>query len=76
MPKMNVAVCLCCGDILRSKHTHDYVMCGCDNRSVVDGGTDYLKRSGKDLTKVHTCLTMAEARRLSAAVLDKKHASK
>jgi len=71
MNDVNLAVCLCCGDILHSKHTHDYVMCGCENRSAVDGGFDYKKRSGKDLSKVKDCATMAEARRVSALVLDK-----
>lgn len=42
----NAVKCLVCGDIIESKHRHDYVTCGCGNVSV-DGGTDYLKRSFK-----------------------------
>jgi hypothetical protein len=68
---MNLAVCLICGDILHSKHTHDFVQCGCENQSAVDGGNDYKKRSGVDLTKVHDCLTMAEAKRISHFINEK-----
>ncbi len=41
----NAARCTKCGVILESKHRHDFVMCACGN--AVDGGLDYLKRSGK-----------------------------
>lgn len=40
----NIAKCLLCGDIIESKHRHDYVTCKCGNLSV-DGGKDYCKRS-------------------------------
>ena len=40
----NIAKCLLCGDIIESKHRHDYVTCKCGNLSV-DGGKDYWKRS-------------------------------
>jgi hypothetical protein len=40
----NIAKCLLCGDIIESKHRHDYVTCKCGNLSV-DGGQDYWKRS-------------------------------
>jgi len=73
---INLAVCLCCGSVLNSTHRHDYVECDCANHSAVDGGTDYRKRCGVDLSKIRDCATMAEARRVSAMVLDKKHASK
>lgn len=36
--------CLCCGDILVSKHRHDYVACSCNNLSI-DGGTSYQRVS-------------------------------
>ena len=42
--KCNKAKCLKCGDIIESKHRHDYVSCKCGAISV-DGGKDYLKRS-------------------------------
>lgn len=41
----NAAECLICGDVIESKHRHDFVWCSC--RSIaVDGGRDYLKRIG------------------------------
>lgn len=43
----NRAKCLVCGDVIESKHRHDFVTCSCGNLSV-DGGKDYLKRSYKD----------------------------
>ena len=42
----NRGKCLLCGDIIESKHVHDYVTCKCGNLSV-DGGRDYLKRGFK-----------------------------
>lgn len=39
----NSAKCLKCGDVIESKHRHDYVSCKCGNLSV-DGGKDYCKR--------------------------------
>ena len=41
----NAAQCRQCGDLIVSKHRHDYVTCRCGAISV-DGGTAYLKRSG------------------------------
>ena len=46
----NQARCLVCGDVVVSKHTHDFVTCTCGNLSV-DGGLDYQKRSCKDPSK-------------------------
>ncbi len=40
----NKAKCKKCGDIIESKHVHDYVKCKCGAISV-DGGHYYLKRS-------------------------------
>jgi hypothetical protein len=47
----NSAKCLICNDVLESKYRHDFVTCSCGNLSV-DSGTDYLKRSVKDSSKV------------------------
>ena len=39
----NAIRCNLCGDVIESKHTHDFKWCKC--RSVfVDGGQDYLRR--------------------------------
>ena len=44
---LNMAKCLKCGDIIESRHTHDYVVCSCGNLAV-DGGKDYCKRNFRD----------------------------
>ena len=42
----NKVRCKKCGDVIESKHRHDFVWCKC--RAVaVDGGRDYLKRVGQ-----------------------------
>jgi hypothetical protein len=41
----NAARCRKCGDELESENRHDFVTCSCGALSV-DGGLDYLKRSG------------------------------
>lgn len=41
----NKARCDKCGDVIESKHRHDWVQCSC--RSLfVDGGLAYLRRGG------------------------------
>ncbi len=42
----NKAQCRKCLDIIKSKYRHDFVTCNCGAISV-DGGLDYLKRSGE-----------------------------
>ena len=39
----NAIQCKLCGDIIESKHVHDFVTCKCGACSV-DGGHDYLRR--------------------------------
>ena len=39
----NAIQCKRCGDIIESKHVHDFVTCKCGACSV-DGGHDYLRR--------------------------------
>jgi hypothetical protein len=41
----NRIMCLKCGDIIESEHRHDFKCCSCGACSV-DGGHDYLRRSG------------------------------
>ena len=53
----NSAICECCGKHLESKFTHDFQICDCENETYVDGGTGdtsytYLRRGGKDLSKI------------------------
>jgi len=42
----NSGYCAYCEDHVVSYHRHDYKSCAC-GRSAVDGGTSYLRRSGK-----------------------------
>ncbi len=42
---VNRIKCKKCGDIIESKHRHDFKWCKC-NSIAVDGGKDYLKRIG------------------------------
>ena len=42
----NKVKCRRCGDVIESKHVHDFVTCRCGAVSV-DGGHDYLRRAGK-----------------------------
>lgn len=44
---LNKAKCKVCGDVIESKHRHDFVRCSCGEISV-DGGKDYLKRNAKN----------------------------
>ncbi len=42
---VNRARCNKCGDVIESKHRHNFVWCKC-GAIAVDGGKDYLKRVG------------------------------
>lgn len=44
--KRNRICCLKCGDIIESKHTHDFVQCTC-RACFVDGGKSYARYGGK-----------------------------
>lgn len=46
--------CKVCGDIIQSKHRHDYVTCSCGSCSI-DGGTDYVKVSWAQGQKPEDC---------------------
>ena len=39
--------CSKCGDIIQSKHRHDFVRCKC-GACFVDGGDDYTRLGGND----------------------------
>ena len=53
----NSVKCLNCGEILISYHRHDYKTCECENKTMVDGGLEYLRFGGKDLSLVeNNCL--------------------
>jgi len=48
----STATCKKCGDVLVSLNRHDYKTCGCDNKTMLDGGTDYQRYGGVDLDLV------------------------
>lgn len=41
----NIIRCKKCGDVIESKSVHDFKFCSCGSVAI-DGGHDYLKRSG------------------------------
>lgn len=41
---MSRGQCTLCGDIMESKHRHDFVKCKC-GESFLDGGDDYWRRT-------------------------------
>lgn len=48
----NAVECLECGETIVSRTRHDYQLCGCPNETMVDGGLDYMRYGGKNMTKV------------------------
>ncbi len=40
---MGKVQCLNCEEILKSKSVHDFVECGCENETFVDGGDEYCR---------------------------------
>jgi len=49
---LNRVQCRECGEVLTSYNRHDYKTCNCWNETMVDGGTDYQRYGGKDLSLV------------------------
>ena len=47
----NKCQCRKCGDIIESKHRHDFVSCKC-GAIFTDGGLDYIRRGYKDLDDI------------------------
>jgi len=41
----NAIACLKCGEVIESKHRHDFKWCGC-GACAVDGGLEYERRLG------------------------------
>lgn len=48
----NSCRCLQCGEELVSRSRHDFVMCHCANQTFTDGGLDYVRRGGMDLSLI------------------------
>jgi len=48
----NKITCLACNKTMISEHRHDYKTCDCSNKTMVDGGRDYVRYGGVDLSLV------------------------
>ncbi len=48
----NIVLCKDCLEVLESKHRHDFVQCSCENQTYTDGGIDYQRIGGKDLSRI------------------------
>lgn len=57
--KVNKIQCRNCGDILESKHVHDFQGCSCGN-VFTDGGKSYLRRGFKNSEDDYLDLTEYE----------------
>jgi hypothetical protein len=47
----NAAKCRLCGDVIESKHVHDFVRCKC-GEIFVDGGREYIRRGAKTFANI------------------------
>ena len=48
---VNKCQCKHCGDIIESKHRHDFVRCKC-GAIFTDGGKSYIRRGAADLSDI------------------------
>jgi hypothetical protein len=55
----NEAQCRKCGEIIFSRHTHDFVACSC-GAIAVDGGISYIRRVGNPEDFIDRSLQMDE----------------
>ena len=55
---LNRVQCKACNEILTSYYGHDYKTCSCPNETMVDGGNNYQRYGGVNLTLVDTSLTV------------------
>ena len=45
-------LCTSCGKILVSWSVHNYKTCGCPNKTMIDGGSEYLRYGAKDMGRI------------------------
>lgn len=48
----NSVTCTECNTTIISRHRHDYQVCGCPNKAMVDGGVSYLRYGASDMSKI------------------------
>lgn len=51
--RVRTVTCLDCGAEFYSRAHHDYRLCGCQQQTMVDGGFEYMRYGGVDMTKVY-----------------------
>jgi hypothetical protein len=56
----NAVKCLECDETIVSRTRHDYVLCGCPNGAMVDGGLDYMRYGAKDMNKIEPIAVYAD----------------
>lgn len=57
----NVARCLQCNDTVESETRHHLAFCAC-GKMFVDGGQEYLRRGGEDLSKIEELSIIEEVK--------------
>lgn len=50
----NSAQCASCGQVLVSRHVHDFVSCGC-GAIFIDGGNEYFRAGGAAENLINLC---------------------
>lgn len=55
----NKIKCKLCGDVIESKHVHNFVRCSCGN-AFVDGGTEYVRYGAKDMNTIEDMIEYEE----------------
>jgi hypothetical protein len=63
--------CMVCYKIIESHDRHDYKLCGCENQTMIDGGGEYERYGGIDMTKVHPLYEYVPAGTFLWGVLDR-----
>lgn len=48
----NAVRCLSCNAILKSLSVHDYQQCDCQNKTMIDGGLDYIRYGGLEMNNL------------------------
>jgi len=56
----NAVKCLECNETIVSRTRHDYVLCGCPNQAMVDGGLDYMRYGAMDMNKIEPIAVYAD----------------
>ena len=63
--------CMSCYKIIESYDRHDYKLCGCENQTMIDGGLEYERYGGIDMSKVRPMHEYVPAGTFLWGVLDR-----